>query len=133
MQRVVSAPPDRSFGFTFVVVFAIIALWQGWIGKSNAAIVLASLSLLTLVVTAARPVLLNPLNRAWMKFAALLHAIVSPVVLGAMYYLVITPFGVAMRLCGRDALKRRLDHTAKSYWIRRDPPGPPPDSLPRQF
>jgi hypothetical protein len=126
MPNVVTAPSDRSFGSIFVVVFAIIALWQGRVGNSNAAIVSASLSLLTFVVRVTRSVLLNPLNRAWMKFGALLHAILNPIVLGAMYYLVITPFGVAMRLCGRDVLKRRLDHTTKSYWIRRDPHGPPP-------
>ena len=133
MRKVVAVPSDRSFGSTFVVVFSIVALWQAWVGNRNAATVFGSLGLLTFVVTLVRPGLLNPPNRAWTKFGVLLHAIVNPVVLGVMYYLVITPFGVAMRLCGRDALKRRLDHTAKSYWIRRDPPGPPPDSLPRQF
>jgi hypothetical protein len=68
-----------------------------------------------------------------MKFGALLHSVVSPLVLGAIYFLVFTPVAWAMRLSGRDILRRKLDSTAQSYWIKRDPPGPAPDSLPNQF
>lgn len=133
MPKTVALPSDRSFGFTFVVVFAAIAIWQGWAGRIAVAAIFTGLSAVILVVALARPALLNPLNRAWMKFGAVLHAIVNPVVLGAMFFLLITPIGIAMRLFGRDALRRRLDRTAQSYWIKRDPPGPPPDSLPHQF
>jgi hypothetical protein len=127
------APSDRSFGYTFAVVFLLIGAWQAWAGRFVAASVLALLCAVTLAITLVRPSLLSSLNRAWMKFGALLHAVVNPIVLGGMYFLLITPVGIVMRLFGRDALKRRLDGEAASYWVERSPPGPPPDSLPHQF
>ena len=129
----VKLPSDRSFGITFVVVFALIAAWQAWHGREASSTTLGGLSAVFLLIALWRPTLLHGLNRAWMKFGALLHSVVNPVVLGAIYFLVFTPVGWGMRLAGRDALSRKLDSTAKSYWIKRDPPGPPPDSLPNQF
>jgi hypothetical protein len=59
--------------------------------------------------------------------------VVSPLVLGAVYFLLIAPVGIGMRLFGRDALNRRFVRSQRSYWIERDPPGPPPSSLKNQF
>lgn len=133
MAKNTPLPSDRSFGFTFVVVFAFLAIWQVWAGRIALAAVLGAAGLATLLAALLRPALLRPLNRAWMRFGALLHTIVNPIVLGGMYFLLIAPIGIAMRLWGRDVLKRRLDPSADSYWIPRTPPGPPPDSLPHQF
>ena len=132
MPKRAALPTDRSFGITFTVVFALIAAWLYWTDRSGV-VVLASLSVLTLVVSFACPSILHPLNRLWMKFAEILHKIVNPIVLGAMYYVVIAPVGIGMRLFGRDALRRRIEPEASSYWVDRKPPGPPPDSLPNQF
>jgi hypothetical protein len=129
----VTMPSDRSFGLTFVVVFAIIATWQAWAGRAGVAYTFAGLGIAILVVALARPAILHRLNHAWMRFGALLHKVVNPIVLGGIYFLVFTPCALVMRLAGRDALRRKLDGHAKSYWINRDPPGPPPDSLPNQF
>ena len=63
----------------------------------------------------------------------MLLKIVSPIVLGLMFYVVLTPIGIAMRLFGRDEMRRRWNRDAKSYWIARDPPGPAPGSLDNQF
>ena len=126
-------PSDRSFGFTFVIFFALVALWQGWVGHIIASAFLSGFSVAMLVATLVRPRVLAPLNRAWMKFGGLLHMVVSPVVLGAMYFLVITPVALFMRLIRRDALHRRFDRDARTYWIDRSPPGPSADSLPNQF
>jgi hypothetical protein len=133
MSTPVPLPSERSFGLTFVGFFALVAAWQAWAGRPVAAGILAGAAALTLLVTLVRPLLLRPLNRAWMKFGALMHAVVNPVVLGAMFFVVIAPTGIVMRLFGRDALRRKLDREAASYWITRDPPGPAPDSLPNQF
>ena len=127
------APSDRSFGFTFVVFFALVAAWQIWVGRAVVAAFLTGFSAAILVVTLVRPHTLAPANRAWMRFGALLHHIVNPIVLGAMYYGVITPFGLVMRLFRYDPMKRRFDRSARTYWIDRTPPGPPSDSLPNQF
>jgi hypothetical protein len=114
-------------------VFALLAGWTAWKGSNAACVTFAALSGSTLLVTLVRASLLHPLNKAWMKLAALLHAVVNPVVLGAIYYLLIAPIGIGMRWAGRDALRRRLEPQARTYWIERSPPGPAPDSLPNQF
>lgn len=79
------------------------------------------------------PQVLAPANRLWTKFGLLLHNIVSPIALGILFFLVVTPTGLLMRLFGKDPLRLRFDPAASSYWIKRDPPGPAADSLKNQF
>jgi hypothetical protein len=125
-------PSNRSFGRLFTIVCALLAGWAWW-HASSAYIWLAAASVLFALVTWARPEWLAPINRAWMGLAYLLNKIVSPIVLGVLYYGLVTPMGVAMRLSGKDPMRRRFDSAARSYWIERQPPGPPPDSLREQF
>jgi hypothetical protein len=132
MSGGISLPSDRSFGLTFVAVFGLVAVWLIWTGRPGG-LAFVSLSVATLAVTLVRASLLRPLNRVWMKLGALLHTIVSPIVLGAIYYVVIAPVGITMRLFGRDALNRRFVPAQRSYWIDREPPGPAPESLKDQF
>lgn len=125
-------PSNRSFGILFTVVFAVAGIYfrfkhhsgHGWFFTAAGA---------TLLVTLLAPTWLAPFNRAWMKLAELLNHVVSPIVLGVIFYGVFTPIAWGMRLAGRDALKRRWDAEASTYWQDRDPPGPDPDSLPNQF
>ena len=128
-----SLPSNRSFGVLFVVVFSICAGVAWWRDIDGAAYALIGAAILIGLVTLVHPKWLAPFNRAWMRLAHLLNKIVSPVVLGVMYYGVITPFGLVMRLAGRDPMRRRFDRQAATYWIPRNPPGPPPDSLKDQF
>lgn len=125
-------PSNRSFGVLFVAVFALAGSYLWWRGGTLHPWWFG-LSASTLLVTLVKPDLLAPLNRAWMGLAALLHAIVSPIVLGIMFYGVFAPTALVMRLAGRDALKRRFDPQATSYWQERDPPGPDPSGLPHQY
>jgi hypothetical protein len=92
-----------------------------------------TVSAIFLAIALLRPVLLAPLNRLWTRFALLLHRIVSPVVLGIMFFAVITPMGWLQRAVGRDPLRLRFDREARSYWVNREPPGPPPETLDNQF
>jgi hypothetical protein len=80
-----------------------------------------------------RPALLAPLNRLWTRFGLLLHRIVSPVVLGIMFFAVITPMAWIRRALGNDPLRLRFDREARTYWVDRQPPGPPPETLTNQF
>jgi len=132
MNEPAKLPSDRSFGFLFVVVFALIA-GVAWWRASSLALWSAVLSVLTLVVTLVRPSALRPLNRIWMKLAELLHRFVSPIVLGIIYFVLLTPIAWIFRLRGRDVLRRRADPAVSSYWISRDPPGPDPKSFPNQY
>ena len=123
---------ERSFGLVFSVLFTAVGLLplfnsQGvrWWALSVAA-VFAGAGL-------AAPVLLIPLNRAWLAFGGLLHRIVSPVVLGLLFLVAVVPTGWYLRLTGADPLRLKLDRTATSYWLKRDPPGPTGASLKNQF
>jgi hypothetical protein len=110
-----AGPSNRSFGYTFTVVFAILAAlawWRSWPGTT----VYPALSVATLAVTLAAPDLLTPFNRLWMRFGDLLHSIVNPLVMGVIFFVAVTPMALVMRLAGRDAMKRQLDRDAASYW-----------------
>ena len=125
-------PSNRSFGLLFVVVFALAASWAWWKGSASLSWWIAAMAL-TLGVTFVAPRLLTPLNRAWMKLAELLHRVVSPLVLGFLFFAVVTPFGLIRRWLGGDPLVRKFEPERQTYWIERSPPGPPPDSFPHQF
>jgi hypothetical protein len=68
-----------------------------------------------------------------MKFALLLYTVMNPLTMALLFFLVVTPIGVVMRLAGKDFLRKRLEPEAASYWLPRDPPGPAPDSMKQQF
>lgn len=125
-------PSNYSFGMLFVAVFALVGSYVWWRGGSLHPWWFG-LSASTLLVTLVAPGLLAPLNRAWMRLASILNTIVSPIVLGIMFFGVFAPIGIVMRLAGRDAMRRRLDPRARTYWQERDPPGPDPSGLPNQF
>ena len=131
-SEVVHGSSDRSFGIVFAVVFAVIGLLPLVRGHPVHAWALV-VGGIFLVVALAYPAMLAPLNRLWLRFGLLLHRIVSPLVLGIMFYLVITPMGLMMRALGKDLLRLRFDKAAASYWIDRAPPGPPPESMTDQF
>ena len=123
---------DRSFGFVFTVVFIVIAAWPLWSGNGLrwwAAAVAGAFAL----VAVAMPSLLAVPNRWWMKLGLLLSKIVSPIALGILFYGVFGPMGIVMRLFGKDPLRLKRDANASSYWIVREPPGPPPQSMTNQF
>ena len=131
-MKKVAPPSNRSFGTLFVVVFALLGGYWWW--RNNTYFPWAfGLSALTLLVTLVKPDWLAPANRAWMKLAELLHRVVSPVALCIMFFCVLTPMALVIRMTGRDAMKRRFDPAARTYWIERAPPGPDPAGLPNQF
>ncbi len=123
---------DRTFGFVFATLFIIIACWPLFF---DGAIRWWSIAIAAMFTLAAliKPTLLSRMNRLWMKFGILLGKVVSPIALGILFYLVITPTGVMMRLTGKDPLRLKFDPAADSYWIPREPPGPQPGSMNNQF
>ena len=123
---------DRSFGIVFSTFFFLIALFPLLKGGSIRLwfLVIAGIFLL---LALAVPGVLAPANRLWMKFGELLNHIVSPVALGIVFYVAVFPTGLMLCIFGKDPLRLRLDPTAESYWIKRNPPGPTADSLNNQF
>ena len=123
---------ERGFGLIVAAAAAIIGLWPLLRGDQprwwlmGAALVLLVISMLAAWV-------LRPLNRFWSWFGLLLNRVISPVILGIIFYGVLTPIGLILRVRGRDILRLRFDRTAASYWIAREPPGPRPNTMSRQF
>ena len=128
----VKASSNRSFGWVFTVVFLIIAVWplvSGGMVRWWSLFIAAAF----LLVTVTAPKLLALPNRMWLRFGLLLNRIISPVALAILFYGVVTPVGALMRVFGKDNLRLRRDHSETSYWIKREPPGPKPDSMNHQF
>ena len=126
----VKPPSDRTTGLVFVAVALIVALlWRNsptvlW-PAMGVAVILAAVSLLA-------PALLKPLNMLWFKFGLLLHRIVNPIVMFAIFALVFVPAGAIMRLW-RDPLRVRRARDASSYWIDRRQSGNTAGSMTNQF
>ncbi len=132
MKTPVKLPSDRSFGFTFTVVFALLGGWLWW-KKSRWGIPFLGASAGFALLAALLPRVLHPLNVVWMYFGALLNMIVSPIIMGVIYFVVFTPVALFFRITKRDALNRKFDGALPSYWLERKPPGPDGATLPRQF
>jgi hypothetical protein len=131
-EHVVPVPSDRGFGYVFASFSALVAALSFYEGGTRWPYWLAAAVIFALVALY-RPSLLAPLNWLWTKLGLVLFAVVSPLVLGIVYYGCITPIGWLMRLSGKDPLRLRLEPERKSYWESRQPPGPRPDSLMNQF
>ena len=110
---------NRSFGFLFFVVFFVISLWPL---KSQGDLRLWAiiLSLVFLVLGVLNSKFLTPLNKLWFKFGILLGSIVSPIVMGTVFFIVVTPVGLIMRFLGKDLLRINRNKTISTYWINRD-------------
>ncbi len=122
----------RGFGIVFAAVFTVIGLWPLMDGEGARVWALAA-GAAFLILALMRPSLLAPLNRLWLGLGAVLHRIVNPLVMGLMFFAVITPTALLLRLMGKDLLRLRFPPGAKSYWIPRQPPGPEPQSMRNQF
>jgi saxitoxin biosynthesis operon SxtJ-like protein len=123
---------DRSFGIIFTAFFLFVGLLPLVRGGRIRTWPLA-VAAVFLALSLLRPRLLAPLNRAWIQIGLLLHRVVSPVVMGLIFFATITPMGLVMRWFGHDPLRLGFDADARSYWIERRPPGPAPETMSNQF
>ena len=120
---------NRSFGLVFFVVFLIIALWPLKSGEEFRLWSLA-VSIIFFILGVLNSKLLTPLNRLWFKFGMFLGAIVSPIIMGIVFFLVVTPIGGFMRLLGKDLLKMSKVKNISTYWIKR---GKQQSTMKKQF
>ena len=120
MKKVlVKISSNRSFGFVFFIVFLAISLWPL---KSQEDLRLWAfiLSLIFLVLGVLNSEFLTPLNKLWYKFGILLGSIVSPIVMGIVFFIVVTPIGLIMRFLGKDLLRINKSKFVSTYWIKRE-------------
>ena len=118
MSENIKISSNRNFGIVFFVVFLLIALYP--IIKQNEIrlwSLIISLSFLVLGILNSK--LLSPLNRLWFKFGLFLGKIISPIIMGIIFFFVVTPIGLLMRLLKKDLLSLKFNNE-KSYWIKKN-------------
>ena len=123
---------DRAVGLVLATASAVIGLLpllRGRDARPWALAIAAALLLAALI----RPGWLHLLNRAWMAFGALANTIVTWGLMAFMFYGLVTPLGWALRRTGRDLLRLRWEPCRDTYWLERQPPGPPPETMKNQF
>jgi len=118
MQEKIKLPSNRNFGLVFFIVFMVIALWP-LLNQSEIRYWSLFISLIFLLLGIMNSKLLTPLNKIWFKFGLLLGSIISPIIMGIVYFLIVTPTGFIMRVIGKDVLN--LKKNAKnSYWLEKN-------------
>ena len=118
MQKDIKLPSNRNFGIVFFIVFLIIALWP--ILKQNEIRIWSLIiSFIFFVLGLINSKLLTPLNKLWFKFGILLGNIIAPIVMGIVFFLVVTPTGLIMRFFRKDILRLKKNSN-DSYWINKD-------------
>ena len=110
---------NRNFGLVFFIVFLIVTIWPITYDEP-VRIWSAIISSVFLILGLMNSKLLSPLNKLWFKFGMILGAIVSPVVMGVVFFLVVTPIGLIMKIIGKDLLNKKYDKKKRTYWIKRD-------------
>ena len=111
---------NRSFGIVFFVVFFIIGLYP-LINDEDLRIWSIVISVIFLILGLVNSKILSPLNKIWFKFGIFLGKIVSPIVMGVIFFLVVTPIGLIMRLLRKDLLNLKYN-SEHSYWIEKTEP-----------
>ena len=117
----IELPSNRKFGFFFTFAFAAAAAYFFHAESITWAYVFVTAALIFLLITLIKSDVLLPLNKLWMRFGLLLGMIVSPIVLGIIFFGLFTPIAMLMRLSGRDELRLRFSHKV-SHWITRSEP-----------
>ena len=120
---------NRNFGLVFFVVFLIVSLWPV-INNEPIRVWSVIISLIFLVLGLINSKMLSPLNKLWFKFGMILGALIAPMVMGLIFFLVVTPIGLILKLFGKDLLNKKYKSKKSTYWIKRDNPI---GSMKRQF
>ena len=111
---------NRSFGIVFFIVFLLIALYP-LINTGEFRLWSLIISFIFLILGILNSRILTPLNKLWFKFGIFLGKIVSPIIMGIIFFFVVTPIGVLMRIFGKDILNLKYNNN-KSYWIEKTGP-----------
>ena len=113
-----SQSSNKSFGLLFFVVFLILGLWPLKNGESlNFYFITASVVFLILGLLNSK--LLSPLNKSWIKLGEILGIIIAPIVMALVFFLILTPVSIIVRLFGKDLIGMKFSNDIKSYWIKR--------------
>ena len=121
MKNLPKLPSNRNFGTVFFLVFLIISLYPLTFNEALAKWALV-ISIIFLALGLINSKILTPLNRLWFKFGIFLGRIISPIIMALIFFLVVTPIGLIMRLLRKDLLNLKYNKKTKSYWIEKNGP-----------
>ncbi len=111
---------NKSFGIVFFIVFLLIALYP-LINNDDLRIWSLIIAIIFLILGLINSKVLTPLNKLWFKFGLLLGKVISPIIMGIIFFLVVTPTALIMRIIGKDLLNLKFNNK-KSYWIEKTGP-----------
>ena len=109
---------NKGFGLLFFAVFLIVGLWP-LIDGGSPRFIFFPISLVFLILGLVNSKILTPLNKSWIKFGELIGKIIAPIVMAVIYFVVLTPLSIIVRVSGKDLLKVKFSDKSKSYWIKR--------------
>ena len=109
---------NRSFGILFFLVFLGFGLWP-LTKEMSPNIYLIIISVIFLILGLLNSKLLSPLNNLWIKFGEILGKVIPPIVMAVVYFLILTPISLLVRLFGKDLIEMKFNNNVKSYWIKR--------------
>ena len=118
MQQKIKLPSNKNFGIVFSIVFLIIAVWP-LLSQNDIRIWSLIISGIFLVLGLINSKLLLPLNKIWFKFGIFLGNFIAPIVMGIIYFMVVTPTGLIMKMLGKDLLNLKKNNK-DTYWIDKD-------------
>ena len=118
MQKNIKLPTNRNFGIVFFIVFLLIALWP-LLNENEIRIWSLLISFIFLALGLINSNLLTPLNKIWIKFGIVLGNFVAPIVMGIVFFLVVTPTSIIMKILGKDLLNLKKNNN-DSYWIQKN-------------
>ena len=116
MEQKIKTSSNKSFGIVFFIVFLFIALYP-LINDSDIRYWSLIVSLIFLILGLINSIILTPLNRLWFKFGIFLGKVVSPIILGIIFFLIVTPTGLLLRLFGKDIINLKYNNN-NSYWTK---------------
>ena len=127
----IKLPSNQKFGFFFSAVFIIASLYFWYLGNLVITYIFLFLTVAFFTITIIKASILLPVNKLWMRFGLMLGMIVSPIILGIIFFGMFTPIALFLRLIGRDELRLRL-RGKSSNWINKDK-SPDSESFKYQF
>ena len=118
MQQNIKLPSNRNFGIVFAIVFLLISLWP-LLSQNEIRLWSIIVSIIFLSLGLINSKLLLPLNKIWFKFGIFLGNFIAPIVMGIIYFFVVTPTGLIMKMLGKDLLNLKKSNK-DSYWIKKN-------------
>tara|TARA_B100001765_G_C19298448_1_gene247613 strand:- start:89 stop:484 length:396 start_codon:yes stop_codon:yes gene_type:complete len=120
---------NRNFGLVFFAVFLIVSIWP-LMDENSIRIWSIIISIIFLILGLLNSKILSPLNRLWFKFGMFLGSIIAPIVMAVVFFIVVTPIGLFMKIMNKDLLNKKYDKKKISYWIKYNKPN---STMKKQF